>query len=63
MKFKHRDEPVFTSEPHYDLLDGGYIDPDELLEDPADAEHVKAAIETVKRFLDEAESAGVLEVG
>lgn len=36
----------------YDLTDGGYIDPDDLLEDKQDALKVMAAIKIVKEFED-----------
>ena len=60
MKFKDRD-PYFTDDPHYALLTGGYIKPEDFLEDGAEAMRVNAAIFTINQFLDEAESAGVLD--
>ena len=63
MKFRNLDELVFTNEPHYDLFDGGYIKPEELLENPSEAKEVNEAIVLVRQFLDEAENAGVLEIG
>ena len=62
MNFKEDAEPVYTTEPLYDLMEGGYIKPDELLEG-ADAENVTAAVALVKRFMSEAEDAGLIEVG
>ena len=62
MKFKKLDEPVCTSDPYYDLTLGGYIKPEELLESEEDIEAVKAAIETIESFFEEAEEAGVLVI-
>ena len=62
MKFKENAEPVFTSEPHYDLMVGGYIKPEDLLE-ADDAAKVNEALKLVNQFMDEAEEAGLIEVG
>lgn len=62
LKFKQDAEPVFTSETYYDLFDGGYIQPYELLE-PEDATRVMNAVRLVQQFLDEAEEAELLEIG
>lgn len=46
---------------YYDLFDGGYIKPEELLDDPAHAENVRRAIRVIQKFeqllLDAAEEA------
>jgi len=39
-----------TAEFWYDLTDGGYLDPDEILENPEDAKRVKEAIAVIKEF-------------
>ncbi len=62
LKFKADAEPVFSSEPHYDLFDGGYISPAKLLE-PDDAKRVNDAVALVAQFLDEAEAEELLEIG
>lgn len=62
-KFKKVAEPTFTSEPEYDLLWGGYILPSELLEDPEQVEEVETAIAVITTFLNEAQEAGVMELG
>ena len=49
MKIKEGLE-ISTMDFWYDLTDGGYLDPDEICEDPADAKRVKDAIEIVKEF-------------
>lgn len=62
MRFK-KGQSVYTSDFWYDLTDGGYIRPEELLEDPKEAEKVNDAIETLRKFRDEARDAGVIEEG
>lgn len=62
MKFKDDAEPVFSSDTYYDLFDGGYIDPDKLLE-KEDALKVKEAIRTIEIFFDEAREKSLLEEG
>ena len=52
--------PVSTSEEWYDMTNGGYIRPEEMLEEP-DATKVKEAIALIIKFLDEAEESGHLE--
>ena len=59
-KFKPGAE-VSSSEPHYDLFDGGYIKPEELLADPEQAKKVNDAVRTIQAFFDQAEAEGVLE--
>lgn len=41
----------------YDLTDGGYIDPNELLDQPTDATKVMAAIAVVREFQEVYEAA------
>ena len=61
MEFKKIDKPIGTDDIYYDLFDGGYIDPHELLTDDYEANLVEEAINRVKTFLREAQEAGVLE--
>ena len=61
--FKQIDEAIFTTEPLYDLIEGGYIKPEDLLENPLQAEQVKGAISLIKNFIEQAESAEVIEIG
>ena len=49
MKIKDNCE-VSTDEFWYDLTDGGYLNPDEILENPEDAKRVKDAIAVIKEF-------------
>jgi len=60
MKIKKDASPVSTSEPYYDLFEGGYIKPDELLE-AEDAGRVKAAVNLITSFFAELEDAGLIE--
>ena len=60
MKFKDDIDTVFTGEPYYDLFDGGYIDPEDMLEDPEDVRKVKAAVRLVDEFLFQAQEAGAI---
>jgi hypothetical protein len=62
MKFKEGAEPIYTSEPWYDMMVGGYIKPEDLLEGE-DAEKVGEAIKLVQQFMDDAESEGLIEIG
>jgi hypothetical protein len=49
MKIKEGIE-VSISEFWYDLTDGGYLKPEEILEDPKDIKRVQAAIDTIREF-------------
>jgi hypothetical protein len=61
MKFKFKEGvEVSSSEPYYDLTDGGYIKPEDLLKHPAQARRVVEAIEILRDFLHQAEDEGVL---
>lgn len=62
MKFKKLDEPVVSSDLYYDLFDGGYIKPEEMLKDKEDVKKVNDAIEVIRNFLTEAEGKGAIEV-
>jgi hypothetical protein len=62
MKLKTLKEPFVTSDPYYDLFDGGYIKPEEFLEDEADVKTVKDAIKIVEDFLQLIEGEELLEV-
>lgn len=61
MKFKDTEEPVVTDDPYYDLFEGGYIKPDQLLEEE-DAAELRQAIKLVQKFLRQAELKGCLVV-
>lgn len=50
-----------TDDKWYDLFDGGYIRPAEILEDDADVLKVEKAIETINEFFEAYEESGKLE--
>ena len=62
MNFKNRDEidTVYTSEPYYDLFEGGYIKPEDFLE-PESALQVTEAVALVRQFMSEASKQGLIE--
>ena len=61
MKFKFEVESVYTDNPFYDLFVGGYINPEDLLEEE-DAQKVLSAMEVVEDFMEKAIKAGHIEV-
>jgi hypothetical protein len=61
MKIKQGD-PVVSDDFWYDLTDGGYIVPEELLEDAADVERVNEALKTLNEFREALEQSGRYEV-
>jgi len=61
MKFKDGAK-IETSEFWYDLIEGGYIDPEKVLENEDDAKRVRFAIQVLTEFYDEAEEQDVLEL-
>ena len=61
--FKTVEEAVYSTDPYYDLTNGGYIKPSELLSDAEQIKQVEQAIQIVYEFLEQAESNGVLEIG
>ncbi len=54
MKFKNLDEEnvIWTNDLYYDLFEGGYINPEDLLESKEEIDKVKQAIVTINEFLD-----------
>lgn len=61
MKFKQLEDPITSNDTYYDLFDGGYIVPEEILADVRDVIRVRAAIETIREFLEAARETGTLE--
>jgi len=49
MKIKNNCQ-VSTMEFWYDLTDGGYLNPDEILENPEDAKRARDSIAVIKDF-------------
>jgi hypothetical protein len=60
MKWKS-DAEILTSDFWYDLTDGGYIVPSELLEDENEITEVENAIQVLRNFKSSAEGNGILE--
>ena len=60
MRFKKSAKTIITMDPYYDLFEGGYIKPYDLLK-RKDAEAVTAAVALITEFFDEGEEAGLLE--
>lgn len=54
MIFKNLDEVnvIWTNDLYYDLFEGGYINPEDLLENKEEIDKVKQAILTINEFLD-----------
>ena len=56
------DEPIsITDNVYYMLIDGGCIIPEDLLKNQKDIDTVRNAIETIKKFISQAEDAGVID--
>ena len=53
MIFKNLNEEntIWTSDLYYDLFEGGYINPEDLLENKEEIDKVKQAILTINEFL------------
>ena len=66
MEFKFKDmddvEIIVSSEPHYDLFEGGYIAPEDLLSDQKQIDKVNHALWIVRNFLDQSVEAGLVVV-
>lgn len=60
MKWKENAE-IVTSDFWYDITDGGYINPSELLEDEEEIAEVEKAIEVLRKFKRSAEENEILE--
>ncbi len=52
---------IVTSDFWYDLVDGGYIKPSELLEDKNEVDRIEEAIKTLRSFRDNAQREYKLE--
>jgi hypothetical protein len=60
MEFKKGAE-ITTSEFWYDLIDGGYTKPEDLLKNKEDIKKVKEAIKVLKDFYDSADEQGIID--
>lgn len=52
MTLKKNVEPGFTSDPWYDILDGGYFNPEDYLDNQEDIDKVNAAIALLSEYKD-----------
>ena len=59
MKFK-KDAEITTSDFWYDLFDGGYIKPENLLESPEQAKEVNDAMKVLNKFYRAAEDQEII---
>lgn len=59
MTFK-KDAKIVTDDFWYDLTDGGFIKPEDVLE-PMDAHKVSQALRILQEFQQEAEKKGIIE--
>lgn len=59
MKFKKNVETIYSSDFWYDLTDGGYIVPKNILESE-DAAEVERCISVIQRFEQEAKDADII---
>lgn len=53
-------EPVETSDPYYDLFDGGYIKPEEYILDETQLNQLLDAIQLIKDFFDAMDEAELM---
>jgi hypothetical protein len=60
MKFK-KESKIFTSDLWYDIFDGGYIKPEDILDNPDDMIRLQEAIDTLKEFRNAGENEKVIE--
>jgi hypothetical protein len=61
MKFKKDVEPIATDDFWYDLFEGGYIKPKEIIDDPSDLRILQNAISVVEEFRDQLEKQDLIE--
>jgi len=61
MNFLKDAKGITTDDPYYDLMEGGYINPSDYLGE-ADAKELSDAVKLIKKFLDEAEESGLIEI-
>jgi len=59
-KFKEV-ESVCSDDKYYDLFDGGYLEPEKFLLNESDIELVNSSISVVLAYLEQLESAGLIE--
>ena len=60
MQIKKDAKPIVTDDSYYDLFEGGYIKPEDLLEKD-DAKRVQEAVNVIAEFFKALEEAGLIE--
>ena len=63
MKVKANAEAYCTSEFMYDLVDGGYVEPEKFLENDNDVQAVEDALEVIREFRRTLDNNGLLIEG
>ena len=61
-EFKEDCEEVFSDDPWYDLTDGGYIKPEDMLSNPEQLDKLNQAIRIVQDFFEQAVDSGILQI-
>lgn len=61
MKIKDLNEPIVTDDFWYDLTDGGYIKPEDVLEYQQDIYNVNEALKVLMKFKRELEDSDMME--
>lgn len=59
--FKKLEDPIFTDDFWYDLTDGGYIKPENVLEDESQIKSVREAIGLLNSFESQLRKNGLLD--
>lgn len=64
IKFKKKKDVdvIPTSEPYYDLMDGGYLEPENFVADDEQVKQIKEAIELVKNYMHGLKEKGLIEI-
>jgi hypothetical protein len=62
MKIDENAEGTASSDPLYDLFEGGYLNPHKFLEYDRDIIDVEVAMRVINRYLDALKEAGKLEI-
>ncbi len=59
-KFKPRTKTIWSDDNWYDLSTGGYLKPEELLEDEEQIKKVKDAVQLILDFFEQAEEKNII---
>ena len=61
MKIKDDAEVLGSSDPYYDVIDGGYFNPEDYLEDTDDVVRVNEAIDLLTCYISDLQESGKME--